>query len=87
MERKAREIASNTFSDGTMRTMLYERIVEAFGVGSRTVVDLKWAVFDFAGRLVKDAPSEGAARKLAEMLNSEPPEPSCRPYEARVVSA
>lgn len=31
VEQKAREIASSTFSDGTMRTMLYERIVDAFG--------------------------------------------------------
>jgi hypothetical protein len=30
VEEKARQIASGTFSDGTMRTMLYERIVDAF---------------------------------------------------------
>lgn len=30
VEEKARQIASGTFSDGTMRTMLYERIVSAF---------------------------------------------------------
>ena len=30
VEELARQIASNTFSDGTMRTMLYERIVDAF---------------------------------------------------------
>ncbi len=30
IEDRAREIATNTFSDGTMRTMLYERIVAAF---------------------------------------------------------
>ena len=30
IEEKARQIASGTFSDGTMRTMLYERIVQAF---------------------------------------------------------
>ncbi len=29
-EEKARQIASNVFSNGTMRTMLYEMIVEAF---------------------------------------------------------
>jgi len=29
-EEKARRIATNTFSDGTMRTMLYERILDAF---------------------------------------------------------
>ena len=30
IEEKARRIAAGTFSDGTMRTMLYERIVQAF---------------------------------------------------------
>jgi len=30
VEEKARNIAASTFSDGTMRTMLYERIVAAF---------------------------------------------------------
>ena len=31
VEKKAGEIASATFSDGTMRSMLYERMVDAFG--------------------------------------------------------
>ena len=31
VEEKARQLAAATFSDGTMRTMLYERIVDAFG--------------------------------------------------------
>ncbi len=30
VEEKARQIARHTFSDGTMSTMLYERIVQAF---------------------------------------------------------
>jgi hypothetical protein len=29
-EEKARQVASTIFSDGTMRTMLYERILDAF---------------------------------------------------------
>jgi len=31
VEEKARQIATNMFSDGIMRTILYERIVSAFG--------------------------------------------------------
>ena len=32
VEEKARQIAARVFADGTMRTMLYELIVGAFGV-------------------------------------------------------
>jgi hypothetical protein len=35
VENKAREIAAHTFSNGTMRTMLYESIVDAFSGESR----------------------------------------------------
>jgi len=40
VEDKARQIAGRVFADGTMRTMLYELIVDAFGsprVGAREV--------------------------------------------------
>ena len=37
VEKKALQIASGIFTDGTMRTMLYERIVDAFS--SRPVGD------------------------------------------------
>jgi hypothetical protein len=47
--------------------------------------DAYWAVFDRDGRLVKEAPSEGAAVKLAATLNREPLKPEDTPYQARTV--